>query len=445
MKRILFFMNTSSQIGGVETWLDRVNAHLTLHGFEPIVGLVRGMRYNDPTRYKAHHPDLRTVEVDGRGLNREGRVRALMRCIRDLRPDIVLPLGIVDANEAVIRRKLAGDVVRLVGRAQGNLAPMLADLRTYREWMDKVICPGRLTQRMLIEWAKYPAERVLNIANGADDPTANHVARSAGQPLRIGYVGRLTQQDKRVLDLAPLCQELTRLGVDFRLEVVGDGPCMADLKAGLAGFDSRVCFHGALSHAELYERIFPKLDALIMTSASEAFGIVLVEAMMNGVVPVSSRYHGFHSEQLVVEEGTGLSFEVGDMPAAAVALKRLADDPATLDILSTGALAHAQNFTWDASLSRWVQTLGDLAEAAPVVGGSIPNVAEEGSQSRLDRLGAPPALTDWLRRIRRAALGPAVAPGGVEWPLFYRSHSRAELEAIDTELLRLDSAGAAGA
>jgi glycosyltransferase involved in cell wall biosynthesis len=439
MPRLLCFMHTTSPIGGVETWLDRANEHLSRNGFEVIVGLVRGQKFNQPERYRQFHPQLDTVEVDGRGMAREGRVRALARCIRNLKPDIVLPLGIVDANEATVRRKQAGDAVRLLGRAQGNLEPMLADLRSYRDWMDRVICPGRLTRNVLVEWAGFEPGRVLNISNGADEPVVARGTRLPGGPLRIGYVGRLSQMDKRALDLIPLCQELSRLQVDFELDVVGDGPCREQLHGALAGWGSRVRMHGATPHEEIYRRVYPALDALVMTSASEAFGIVLVEALMHGVVPVSSRYDGFFSEGLVLEERTGLSFEIGDMAAAAAALHRLYRNPELLAALSQAAQPHGREYTWQKSLLRWQAALDQLVLEPVLRASALPSLSGARDSGRLERWGLPAAATDLLRRVRRAALGPAVSPGGEEWPLFHRSHSPELLAEIGRAIATLES------
>lgn len=439
MTRLLFFMHTSSPVGGVGTWLDRACSHLDSRGFRTTVGLVRGQKYNQPERFRQFHPDLDTTVVDGRGLNRDGRVRALGRCVDAVKPDIVLPLGIVDANEAVIREKVNGRDVRLLGRAQGNLEPMLADLRTYRDWMDLVICPGRLTRRVLIDWAGYDPARVLNISNGADAPIVKREPRPPGGPLRIGYVGRLSQKDKRVLDLVSLCQELSRLGVDFDLQVVGDGPFREDLQAGLSQWQDRVCMHGAMQHEEIYRRIFPCLDVLAMTSSSEAFGIVLVEALMHGVVPVSSRYDGFHSEKLVVDGKTGFSFDVGDMAAAARAMQRLHHDQELLGSLSRAASEHGLKYTWRRSLESWQAALEALADQPVVRALRRPDPPETRAPGRLERWGVSPATADLFRRARRATLGPAVLPGGEEWPLFYRNHSPELLAEIQKAIRSVES------
>ncbi|MFG0336074.1 MAG: glycosyltransferase family 4 protein, partial [Maioricimonas sp. JB049] len=368
MKRLLFFMHTGSPIGGVETWLDRACSYLSQRGFDPVVGLVRGQQFNDPDRYRQFHPNLKTVEVDGSGLDREGRVQALVRCIRSQRPDAVIPMGIVDANEAVIRCKLRGMPVRLVARAQGNLEPMLADLADYRDWIDLAVCPGRLTQQVLVHWAQLPEQRVRHIPNGADRPARRRTPRRPETPLRIGYVGRLTNPDKRCLDLIDLQQQLHERSVLCRIEVVGDGPGREELQEACREGGPAVTFYGALPHQTIYEQIFPELDVLVLLSASEAFGIVLVEAMMHGVVPVSSRYVGFYAERLVQDEQTGLSFPVGDMAAAAEAFGRLADHPGLLERLSAQAEEHGSRYTWERSLSQWEDALLEVTEAPPVTG-----------------------------------------------------------------------------
>lgn len=431
-------MHTTSSIGGVETWLDRATADFSRHGIDAVVGLVRGQRFNRPERYKADHPGLQTIEVDGRGLNREGRVRALVRSIAKVKPDIVIPLGIVDANEAAIRRKQQAGGVRLLARAQGNLEPMLADLAMYRDWVDGVVCPGRLTRNVLVEWAGYPADRVRNIPNGADLPMVPRVAREPGTPIRLAYVGRMSQADKRPLDLIPLCRELMERGVDFHLDVVGDGACRSQLESELAPWQERITFHGALPHEAVYSRIFPAIDVLLMLSSSEAFGIVLVEAMMHGVVPVSSRYHGFHSEGLVVDDVTGVSFDVGDMRMAASHVQRLASDEASLSRLGENAQAHGRTYTWQNSLGQWRAAIEELSQQPVLLGDGYPAPPGVSPQGRLEGWGVPPGVTDSLRRMRRALLGPATQAGGEEWPLFNRSHPARILAEVRNEMERIE-------
>jgi glycosyltransferase involved in cell wall biosynthesis len=437
-RRILFFTTTSSPVGGVETWLDRVCGYLGLHGFDPIVGLARGLMFNIPERFRQYHPDLNSVEIDGRGLNREGRIRALMRCIRRVRPDIVLPLSVVDANDAVMRCKLNGADVKLVVHAQGNLPPMLADLSDYRDGIDMVICPGRLTRHFLVEYASFDPGRVRHVPNGADPPVCPKEPNDDG-PIRLGYIGRFTQADKRALDLFSFFGKFSQTSVPFTLTIVGDGPARVELETAFDGA-TNVNFVGPLPHADVYQRIFPRLDALLLFSASEAFGIVLAEAMMHGVIPVTSRYVGYHAERLVVHGHTGLSFEVGDIDDAVKQVERLWRDPEIRIRLSQRGYEQAiANYTWQQSLSHWHQILEEVTRLSPQRSAPPNRTVDKSRQSRLAAFGTPPALIDRLQRARRFILGPAVPPGGEEWPLFHRTHTVARLNEIAAACRRLDA------
>lgn len=433
-RRILFFMHTTSTVGGVETWLDRACDSFSKAGFAPTVGLVRGLKFNQPQHYKERHPDLDTIEVDGRGLNREGRVRALMRAIGKAKPRIVIPLGIVDANEAAIRGKQRGLDVRLVHHAQGNLAPMLADLRHYRDWIDQIVCPGRLTQQVLIHWASFPEARVRHVPNGADEPLTKPAPKNPAGTLNIGYIGRLSQHDKRALDLAGFHEELEQLKVDYHLDIVGDGSVGPELKKRISS--PRVTFHGALPHDEVYRKIYPRLDVLVLFSDSEAFGIVLAEAMMHGVVPVTSEYKGFHAEQLVIPGQTGLSFPVGDTVTAGQQVAQLASHREQLAALAQAGIEHARQYTWERSLTAWTRAMERIASREPIVGDQYPTYPGESDQGARSALAAD--LLDAARRGRRALFGSPVPPGGEEWPLYCRKHDQHVLDAATAALSQYD-------
>ena len=129
-RTVMFISQTASPFGGVETWLEHLCEHLSRSGeWRPVVGIVRGLRVHDAEAWRAAHPKLETVEIDGRGLNGEGRIRAVMRTVRKVRPDILVPLIVVDAHDATCRLKLAGDPLRYFLAMHGNLPRQIDDAR----------------------------------------------------------------------------------------------------------------------------------------------------------------------------------------------------------------------------------------------------------------------------------------------------------------------------
>jgi hypothetical protein len=108
-------------------------------------------------------------------------------------------------------------------------------------------------------------------------------------PLRLAYVGRLEEPQKRVSRLLDLFRELTRSGVDFQATVAGDGPAAPEFAARLRAADrqtrARVTLCGAVSRDEV-DAIWNTHDVCLLVSAYEGLPIALLEAMAAGACPV---------------------------------------------------------------------------------------------------------------------------------------------------------------
>ena len=95
---------------------------------------------------------------------------------------------------------------------------------------------------------------------------------------------------KRVLDCVRILAAVRR-SVPARLLMVGDGPDRgpAEHLARELGVDRHTLFLGKQNHVE---RLIPLAHVLLMPSDLEAFGLVALEAMACGVVPVATRVGG---------------------------------------------------------------------------------------------------------------------------------------------------------
>lgn len=136
----------------------------------------------------------------------------------------------------------------------------------------------------------------------------------AGDAFVFGSVGRLVPKKRFEL----LIGALTSLG-DASLVLIGDGRERARLEAlvGKLGLGAQVLFAGHLPDAGRYLRAF---DAFVLPSgAEEAFGIVLLEAMLAGVPIVSSDAPG--PAEVLGE--VGMRFAHGDEGGLAAALEAM--------------------------------------------------------------------------------------------------------------------------
>jgi len=142
------------------------------------------------------------------------------------------------------------------------------------------------------------------------------------------------------------------------LRVVGDGPLRAELEQRAAGLP--VTFVGALSRERLAREyaaaavaVFPSVRAA--SGDQDGLPVALLEALAAGCPVIASDLPGL--DEAVVDGESGLLFAAGDAAALATALRRVLDDPATAQRLSTGAATRAEEYSVAAIGARYVDLL----------------------------------------------------------------------------------------
>jgi glycogen(starch) synthase len=189
-----------------------------------------------------------------------------------------------------------------------------------------------------------PAERICTIPSGFD-PSLFASARGdvfpdAGRP-RIGYVGRLTPQKRPDL----LVRAFDRMRLTADLVIVGDGPERERIRQLVATSRAadRITMTGFVEHTAV-PAVLASLDLLVLPSAYEEMGSILVEAMAAGLPVVASQVGGIPD---VVHDGeTGLLVPPGDVAALAAALDRLVAETGLRARLAAGAGSRVQAYAW---------------------------------------------------------------------------------------------------
>lgn len=200
------------------------------------------------------------------------------------------------------------------------------------------------------------------------------VPRKGPGPLRILNVGRL-DSIKGVPVLIAACADLTRRGVDWRLELVGAGPLEAALtqQAAALGLRDRVTFAGPMSQEDVLGA-YDRSDVLVVSSFMESLPVVLMEAMGKGMLVVATSVGGI--AELVQHRVTGLLVPPADSAALATALQDISTRIGELDPMRRAA----RQAVWDAhNLAR---TGADMAELLkPCLSENAPGQPRQSSQA----------------------------------------------------------------
>ena len=112
-----------------------------------------------------------------------------------------------------------------------------------------------------------------------------------GSPLSIVFAGKLVKQ-KRV-DFVLQALSLIKEEIPFVFYIVGDGEELYNLKmtANTLGLNKKVVFVGRVGREEL-SRLMLNSDIFIMMSTNETLGLVYLEAMAQGCIPIGSQGEG---------------------------------------------------------------------------------------------------------------------------------------------------------
>lgn len=208
----------------------------------------------------------------------------------------------------------------------------------------------------------------------------------------ILYVGRIDTQQKRVDRVIDTWSKLYKKHPNWRLTIIGGGDGREELESIVAERQiPRVSFEGFRNPLEYYKRA----SLLILTSEYEGFGLVVVEAMCFGVVPVVfGSYPAIFD--IIVDGKDGRivkpvdgEFSVSDMAAA---LEQYMNDGTLLSNTAIAAINKSTRFSTDTIAAQWNKVFVNLCKS---VGGI--------NKSFLDfidpyRIGILPYNTDAFRK-----------------------------------------------
>lgn len=167
------------------------------------------------------------------------------------------------------------------------------------------------------------------------------------------YVGRVDTTVKRVDRVIDVWNVIEDKNPDWRMVIVGDGDGLNEIKEKSKEYElKRVSFEGFKDPVEFYK----KASLLLLTSDFEGFGLVLVECMSFGVIPVA--YGSYNSVFDIIQDGHNgfvIMPEDGRFSAESMATRvaQLFRDDELRDKMAANALQISNKFSKESILMMW--------------------------------------------------------------------------------------------
>jgi glycosyltransferase involved in cell wall biosynthesis len=325
--------------------------------------------------------------------------------------EVIAPAGVTDVElaqaliEHLLEKKYDGIFVNIFSSAVAtnavrfmppsirrimivhNITPgVYAAARAIRNWVHATVGVSQRVRDDLVARHDFTADSTIAIPNAIDLTVFDHVRREANPsgPLRLLSLGRIEDAAKGVLWLPRIVQ---LAGIDdATLTIAGEGPDQAGLRAACAPLGDRVRFIGKIAPAEV-PAVFAGHDVLIVPSRFEGFGQTIIEAMAAGCVPVASRIRGV-TDEIITDGEDGLLFPVGQIGAAAKAIRYLARDRRRLAAMAALAQRSVQGrFGIARQAAAYAEVIDRVMHRPPVIAPPLP----------LERWSYPAGLKPGLR------------------------------------------------
>jgi len=373
MRVLLLTWNFPPTIGGIEY----VAAHL-FHGLA-----AAGSEVEVVTRAAPGAPDDPRIHRARRAGLPAFLFHALRRgaaSCRRWRPDLVVCASVVAALPAYLLRRAFGIPYVVLVHGSDVLHPGRLYRRAVRFLLrgaGAITANSEGTRRLLIDFG-IAADRVVVVHPGVEawsgsaEVSPAWLPRLAGRQVLLS-VGRLIRRKGLLEFIEQVLPDLRVSHPGILLVVVGEDAAESlihrermrerlDSAVRARGLADQVLFTGGLPDAELHA-LLRRADLFVLPAIPvpgdvEGFGIVFLEAALEGTPAVATRLGGI--PEAVVDGETGLLVEPGDPRAMLEAVRRLLDDDRLRARLGDAARRRArEDFAWSVVVARYVRVFED--------------------------------------------------------------------------------------
>jgi glycosyltransferase involved in cell wall biosynthesis len=235
----------------------------------------------------------------------------------------------------------------------------------FRE-VDLLVCVSdRVNKTTRQRVPAFPTEKICTIPCGINLPAIDYNTPQ-NEILQLVYVGRVSDFQKRTVDLIKIAVSFAKNYTAFHLNIIGDGDARIPLtqKVKEAGLEQYVTFQGWLSQAEV-ARYLSASDILLLTSDFEGTPIAMMEALAAGCGMVGTRVSGIedYEHNTLAADCLGV-YTVGDIEDAVKKINTVASIPRKRRMVKARTLAESQ-FSMEVCLKKYSDAIATIKTVPP--------------------------------------------------------------------------------
>ncbi len=361
MKTVFCAYDDLDCVGGPNTWLRRLLPELQKAGVAVHALLLTPCPGRGATSVALRSTGIPCTEFAFRTCPfTQQRLQRILSFVVHLKPDIFVPNLVIPAYYLNSWFRQAG--IATVGVMHSDDPFYWALIEEFVNGplghrLSGLVCVSEYLRSVVVRLAPKDI-KIAKIPCGAPVPNCHNSEPTNG--LRLVYVGRLEQEQKRILDLTRSFCRAAREIPGTEAVIYGEGRARAEVEWLLAteGKGLPVSLQGRIDSDEIQDHLL-QAHAIVLLSDYEGLPISLIEGMACGLVPICTNMRSGIPE--LVEHGvTGLV--VSDRGNSFIrAVETLRTDTNLWRALSHGARARVQTeYASEACARQWIAFLSDL-------------------------------------------------------------------------------------
>jgi starch synthase len=200
---------------------------------------------------------------------------------------------------------------------------------------DHIIVASSFTQKTLEDYPQ-PLAPITVVPYGCppQNVTLDRNWFQATDKLKVLYVGGLSQRK----GLSYLVEAINALANKVEFSFVGNGAALELVQQKLP----YATYLGTMPHSQVLEAM-REHDVLVFPSLFEGFGMVITEAMSQGMVVIATDHTALPN---IADESTGIRVPVRDAGAIEDALNDLINNPEKVEKIGKASMRLAQSYQW---------------------------------------------------------------------------------------------------